>query len=91
MAHLSGPNADLVARVRRISGQVSAVERALAADQPCATVLHLIAAVRGAVNGLLDEVIAEHLEAHVARAGLSDEERYQGAQDLMAAVRRYSK
>jgi len=91
MVHLSGPNADLVARVRRIAGQVSAIERALVAGQPCATVLHLVAAVRGAVNGLLDEVIAEHLEAHVARPGLSDEERNQGAQDLMAAVRRYSK
>ena len=91
MAHLSGPNADLVARVRRISGQVGAIDRALAAGQSCSTVLHLIAAVRGAVNGLLDEVVAEHLEAHVARAGLSDEERHRGAEELMAAVRRYSK
>lgn len=91
MAHLAGPNADLIARVRRISGQVSALERALVGGQPCATVLHLVAAVRGAVNGLLDEVIAEHLEAHVARPGLSDEKRSQGAEDLMIAIRRYSK
>lgn len=91
MAHLSGPNADLVARVRRIAGQVNAVERALVAEDSCATVLHLVAAIRGAVNGLLDEVIAEHLEAHVARPGLGDDERARGAVELMAAVRRYSK
>ena len=91
MAHLSGSNADLIARVRRIGGQVSAVERSLRDDVDCATVLHLVAAVRGAVNGLLDEIIADHVEAHVARSGLSDEERARGAKELLAAIRRYSK
>ena len=91
MAHISGSNADLIARVRRIGGQVSAVERSLRDAADCATVLHLVAAVRGAVNGLLDEIIAEHLEAHVSRAGLTDEERSQGAEELLAAIRRYSK
>lgn len=91
MAHLSGSNADLIARVRRIGGQVSAVERSLRDEADCSTVLHLVAAVRGAVNGLLDEIIAEHLEAHVARPGLTDEDRAKGADELLAAVRRYSK
>ncbi len=57
------------------------VERELAADASCAKVLHLVAAVRGAVNGLMDEIIAEHLEAHVSRAGLTDEERAEGAEN----------
>ena len=91
MGHLSGTNADLIARVRRIGGQVTAVERSLREEADCATVLHLVAAVRGAVNGLLDEIIAEHVEAHLARAGLSDEERARGAEELLAAIRRYSK
>lgn len=91
MAHLSGPNADLIARVRRIGGQVGAIERALIGEQECSTVLHLVAAVRGAVNGLLDEIIAEHLEAHVARPGLADQERAEGAAELLSAIRRYSK
>ena len=84
MAHLSGSNADLIARVRRIAGQVGAVERGLTSGDSCATVLHLVAAVRGAVNGLMDEIIAEHLEAHVARSGLTDEERAHGADELLA-------
>ena len=91
MSHLSGTKASLVARIRRIAGQVGAVERALEADADCADVLHRVAAVRGAVNGLLDEIIAEHLEAHVSRAGLSDAERTRGAEDLLAVIRRYSK
>lgn len=90
MSHLSA-NADLIARVRRIAGQVAAIEKALDAEAPCATVLHRVAAVRGALNGLLDEVIASHLEAHVAANGLSDEERAAGTADLLAVIRRYSK
>ena len=91
MSHLASSPAHLVARVRRIAGQVAAVERSLTTDAPCAEVLHLVAAIRGAVNGLLDEIIAEHLQEHVARAGLSDQERQDGAADLLAVIRRYAK
>ncbi|ODU68766.1 MAG: transcriptional regulator [Novosphingobium sp. SCN 66-18] len=91
MAHITSKSSDLLARVRRIAGQVGAVERSILSDAGCAEVLHLVAAVRGAVNGLLDEIIAEHLDAHVSRSGLSDEERAQGAEELLAVIRRYSK
>jgi len=91
MAHLTGTSSDLIARVRRIGGQVAAIERSLREDADCATVLHLVAAVRGAVNGLLDQIVAEHLEEHVSRRGLTDQEREQGAQELLAVIRRYSK
>lgn len=90
MSHTT-TNPDLLARVRRIAGQVGSVEKALVAGEPCATVLHRIAAVRGAVNGLLDEVIADHLAAHVAAPGLSEDERTAGADELLAVIRRYSK
>jgi DNA-binding FrmR family transcriptional regulator len=90
MSHLA-TRPELLARVRRIAGQVAAVEKALATDEPCATVLHRVAAVRGAVNGLLDEVIAEHLTEHVALPGLSDAERAAGADELLAVIRRYAK
>ncbi len=91
MSHLSRPDSDLIARIRRIGGQVSAIERALTTDDSCAKVLHLVAAVRGAVNGLLDEIIADHLEAHVAHPDLTDQERAEGAEELLAVIRRYAK
>ena len=91
MSHVSNSKAQLIARVRRIGGQVAAIERSIREEADCAIVLHRVAAVRGAVNGLLDEVIAEHLEAHLARPGLTDEERARGADELLAAIRRYSK
>lgn len=91
MSHLSKNSSDLIARVHRITGQLAAVERELAADASCAKVLHLVAAVRGAVNGLMDEIIADHLEEHVAHPDLSDAERQQGAEELLTVIRRYAK
>ncbi len=91
MAHIDEHRDALLARVKRIAGQVNAVERKLESDADCAEILHLVAAVRGAVNGLLDEIIVEHLHAHVADDRLSHEERRKGAEDLMTVIRRYTK
>lgn len=91
MAHLNKDNDALVKRVHRIVGQLQAVERALVAGEDCAKTLHLAAAVRGAVNGLMDELIESHVHAHVAAPELSQREREQGAEDLIAAIRRYAK
>ena len=91
MAHLSRQRDALLMRVRRIAGQVQAIERAIAADEDCAKSLHLVAATRGAINGLLDEIIEDHIREHVARPDLDDETRTAGAEELIAAIRRYSK
>jgi len=91
MAHLNHSDAALVARVKRIAGQLGAVERSLTVGTSCTEVLHLVAAVRGAVNGLMDEIIAEHLGAHVAAPGLTDKQRQRGADELLAVIRRYAK
>lgn len=68
MAHLAKDNSKLIARVRRIGGQVAALERALTPDADCGAVLHQLAAVRGAVNGLMLQVLEGHLREHVAPA-----------------------
>lgn len=91
MSHLNHNRDVLLARVKRIAGQVSAVERALVGEMSCGEVLQVVAAVRGAVNGLLDEIIVDHLQEHVAKPGLDDAARAQGAEELMAVIRRYGK
>jgi DNA-binding FrmR family transcriptional regulator len=91
MGHMVELKGELLARVKRIGGQVTAVERGLNRDAGCAEILHLVAAVRGAVNGLLDEIIVDHLDEHVAKPGLSDAERAKGAEELMTVIRRYAK
>ena len=90
MAHLHA-QPGLVARVRRITGQLASVERALAEGPDCAAVLQQVAAIRGAVNGLMDEIIETHLLEHVAAPDLTPADRAKGAEEVLAAVRRYAK
>ena len=92
MSHTTKDQAKLLARVRRIRGQVEAVERALEAEIGCADVLMLVASVRGAVNGLTAELMEEHIRHHVVDpAHEPDAERARGAQELIEVVRTYLK
>ncbi|MDY7559664.1 metal/formaldehyde-sensitive transcriptional repressor [Pseudomonas sp. 10B1] len=91
MSHIVSNKNELLKRVKRIAGQINAVERALESDQDCAKTLHLVAATRGAINGLMDELIEAHAREHVANPELSDEERAIGVEELLEAIRRYSK
>lgn len=91
MAHTKAAKDELLKRVKRIAGQVQAIERALDGEADCAKTLHLVAATRGAINGLLDEIIEDHAREHVAKADLTDQERAQGLEELLEAIRRYSK
>ncbi len=52
-------------RVRRIRGQVDAIQRALEGEASCAQVMHRITASRGAINGLLSDVVEDHLRSHL--------------------------
>ena len=91
MGHIASHKDDLLKSVKRIAGQIQAVERALESDFDCAKTLHLVAATRGAINGLMEEIIEDHARAHVANPALSEEERNKGVEELLEAIRRYSK
>ncbi|MFM0351580.1 formaldehyde-responsive transcriptional repressor FrmR [Paraburkholderia sp. RL17-347-BIC-D] len=58
----------VITRVRRLRGQVDALERALEAGAECAPVLQQIAATRGAVNGLMAGVLESHLREEFSNA-----------------------
>ena len=91
MAHTIREKAKLLARVRRIRGQVEAVERALEGEAGCSDVLQQIAGVRGAINGLMAEVVEDHILMHVADHGLGQKQRSEGAAELIDVVRTYLK
>ncbi|MCC8981444.1 metal/formaldehyde-sensitive transcriptional repressor [Bradyrhizobium acaciae] len=92
MSHTIKNKSKLVGRVRRIKGQVEAVERALESELGCADVLMLVASVRGAVNGLTAELLEEHIRHHVVDpAHEKDPAKAQGAADLIDVVRTYLK
>lgn len=61
MPHSPEDKRKAIARLRRIQGQALAIERAIEEGAACAPVLQQIAALRGAVNGLMSEVLESHL------------------------------
>lgn len=91
MGHTIREKTKLLNRVRRLRGQVEAIERALEEEEGCTKLLQLVASVRGAINGLIAEVIEDHIEDHVAAAALSDAQRAEGAAELKDVVRTYLK
>lgn len=92
VSHIARQKTKLINRVRRIRGQIEAVERALEADTECADILHLLAATRGGLNGLMAEVIEDHIREHVASPDIaSAAERMQGADELVGVIRTYLK
>jgi DNA-binding FrmR family transcriptional regulator len=92
MAHLTNDPAKLVARIRRLQGQLDAVARSLENKTPCGDVLQLVASIRGAVNGLTIELIEEHVRNHVVDPDHEDDpEKAKGTADLIAVLRTYLK
>ena len=90
MTHTIQNKAKLLARARRLRGQVEAVERALNSEAGCETVMHLLASARAAMSGLMAEVVEDHVRTH-----LVDGEKHPGAlneeaaEHLLSVVRTY--
>ena len=92
MSHTHQNKDRLLARVRRLKGQLDAVERQLEGGAPCVDILNLVASVRGAANGLTLELIEGHMREHViAPLAPGNEASADGAEELIAVVRRYLK
>lgn len=82
----------LLARVRRMKGQVEAIERALDSEAGCGQVLHLIAGVRGAMAGLMAEVVEDHVRSHLVDAAAHPDALQQDAvEQLLDVVHSYLK
>ena len=78
----------VLARVRRIRGQCEALERALDSGADCGPVLQQIAAVRGAINGLMAEVLESYIREEFADSRDGAEPR---GRELLSLVRSYLK
>ena len=92
MAHTTKDKEKLLVRVRRIRGQVEAIERTLGEEHECADLLQLVAACRGALNGLMSELIEGHIRFHVlAPNGRKSAPQAEAAEELIEVVRAYLK
>jgi DNA-binding FrmR family transcriptional regulator len=90
LSHTTKNKVKTLSRVRRIKGQVEAIERALETEGECEEILQLVASCRGALNGLMAELIDGHLRFHVLDPGQKTRpSQLEAADELMAVVKRY--
>lgn len=86
MSHTVHQKQKLLNRVRRIKGQVEAIERGLDAEIGCEEVMRLIASTRGAMNGLLAEVVEDHIRAHLVDPNKVTGSKEPDAADMLVDV-----
>ena len=92
MSHTVREKQKLLNRARRIRGQAEAIVRALEEEKGCEQVMHLIAGCRGAINGLLAEVVEEHIRTHLVDPDKDLEAlNIDAADQLIAVVHSYFK
>ncbi|WP_374607931.1 formaldehyde-responsive transcriptional repressor FrmR [Thermomonas sp.] len=94
MPHSPEEKKRAITRLRRIRGQVDGLERAVEAGSECAPVLQQLAALRGAVNGLMAEILDSHLREEFTQVATDPKIRKQHARsidEVVALVRSYLK
>ena len=90
VAHLKRDRDKLLARVKKIRGQLNAVEKALVGDDDCSQVLMTLAACRGALTGLMVEILEGHIRFHVVDPDQRpDSDRAQATAELIEVLRTY--
>jgi DNA-binding FrmR family transcriptional regulator len=90
MTHTVREQEKLLNRVRRIRGQLNGIEKLLEAESDCGKVLQQLAACRGALNGLMAEILEDHIRFHVADPDLDPEsDQAEATEQLIDLVRSY--
>ena len=90
MSHAQREQQKLRNRIRRIRGQIDAIERALEEEASCAAVLQQATACRGALDGLIAEIIEDHIQQHlVDPTAPADDPHNRAAEELVEIVHSY--
>ena len=90
MAHIIRDKKRMLNRVRRIRGQVEAIESAIEREADCSDILHTISACRGAINSLMAEVLDGHIRFHVVDPDQDPKsEKAKATQELIDVIRAY--
>ena len=90
MSHQDREKVKLLQRLRKVRGQLDAVERSLTANEECGGQLMLLAAVRGGVTSLMAEVLETHIRFHLVD-GAKEQIAPELAEDLIDLVHAYLK
>ena len=90
MGHTVRQKTKLLNRVRRLRGQIEAIERALEAESECIEVMQLVVSVRGAANSLMAEIMEDHIRFHISDPARDrDPDRAKGSEQLIDVVHAY--
>jgi DNA-binding FrmR family transcriptional regulator len=89
MAHTRRDKKKLLDRLSRIRGQIDAIQRGLEQEDDCSRILNTMAACRGAMTGLMTEVMEGHILTHVVDP--QQEDRLEAAHELVEVIRSYMK
>jgi len=90
MAHTIANKEKLLLRVKKIKGQMGAIEKALEQEKDCFKVLQQISAARGAIHSLMGEVLDGHIKEHLGNH-VDPKEREQEIENLASLLKTYLK
>jgi DNA-binding FrmR family transcriptional regulator len=92
MTHTVRERTKLLNRVKRIRGQINSIEKQLTGDADCGAVLQTLAACRGAMNGLMAEILEDHIRFHVIDPGIDQTSvQAEATEQLVDLLRSYLK
>jgi len=91
MSHTIAAKTKLLTRVRRIKGQSIALEKSLEGEPGCMGFLQQVAAIKGAANGLMKEVLEGHLREHLGAEDITQEQRHEEVEQVILILKSYLK
>ena len=89
MTHSQKEKQKLVNRIRRIRGQIEAINRILEDDGTCLAILQQATACRGALDGFIAEVVEDHIREHVIDPNRRDTPQTEAAEELIEIMHSY--
>jgi DNA-binding FrmR family transcriptional regulator len=90
MGHVSKDKEKILNRLKRLRGQIEAIQRSVEADDECARVLQQATACRGALDGFIGEILEDHIREHVIDPNLSrNSPQAIAAEELIEIVHQY--
>ncbi len=81
----------LMNRIRRIRGQLDSIERAVSERREDSTTLQTLAACRGAITGLMSEILEEHLRTRLLDPAREPAEQARATQEIFDVFKTYLK
>lgn len=89
MGHTTQNKPHLLARIRRLQGQLEGLYRSIDEEKDCSDVLHTLAAFRGAINSLMLEVLEGHIRHHVMDDAHDGHSPIEAGEELIDVLRKY--